>query len=131
MRHFAAITLVLLSTAVSQISSYSSGAPSCNIKPGHGSQSGSVRVSVTSLGGKRWQVSVPGRFKGLILNSGSQGYWESPGRGFQVKGARCVTHSNSGQKSGPRFVFVSAGDQQPSFSGYLAYSRAQYAQLAF
>ena len=30
-----------------------------------------------------------------------------------------------------RFVFVSAGEQQPSFSGYLAYSRAQYAQLAF
>merc|ERR1711884_410964 len=59
MRHLAPITLVLLSAAVSQISSYSSGAPSCNIKPGHGSQSGSVRVSVTSLGSKRWQVSWP------------------------------------------------------------------------
>ena len=50
------------------------GAPRCNVRPGHGSQrSAGVSVGVTSLGSNRWRLTVPGGFKGIILNSSAQG----------------------------------------------------------
>ena len=44
------------------------------MRPGHGSQrSAGVRAGVESMGGGRWRVTVPGGFKGIILNSATQG----------------------------------------------------------
>ena len=61
------------------------------MRPGHGSQrSSGVSGNVQSLGGGRWRVSVPGGFKGLILNSATQG------KDNQVYGPSI---SSSGQKT--------------------------------
>ena len=44
------------------------------MRPGHGSQrSAGVTAGMESLGGGRWRVTVPGGFKGIILNSATQG----------------------------------------------------------
>ena len=44
------------------------------MRPGHGSERGAgVTASVDSIGGARYRVTVPGGFKGIILNSASQG----------------------------------------------------------
>merc|ERR1712045_1031582 len=52
-----------------------------------------------------------------------------PGYGFQIKN-NCVTHSNSGQKSSPSFVFVSSNSNvTPSFNGYVVFNKNSYASL--
>ena len=131
----------------SPVFSWPRGAPRCGVRPGHGSQrSSGVRLGVENIGGGRWRVTVPGSFKGVIINSASQGNvtetwwrniklysiagnWESPGYGFQVK-SNCVTHSNSGQKSSPSFIFkASNSNTTPSFNGYVVFAKNSYAAL--
>ena len=56
------------------VCSWPRGAPRCDVRPGHGSQrSAGVTGNVQSIGGGRWRVQVPGGFKGLMLNSATQG----------------------------------------------------------
>ena len=64
----------------------------------------------------------------LLFYAGS---WESVGSGFRVQ-SNCVTHSNAGQKSGAKFIFITAEkDVTPSFSGYVAFTKNKIAALAF
>merc|ERR1719474_1405399 len=130
---------VSLSLYLPKASCWPSGAPRCNIRPGHGSETEqNVTLNVTSLGDARWKVLVPVKLRGIVLNADKQGYWETLPSGFRLQSSansdqgKCVTHSNSWQKSsGQEFVFVTEDEDGISeFSGFLARSKWSYSAVA-
>merc|ERR1719259_691534 len=99
------ILFISLSLYLPQASCWPSGAPRCNIRPGHGSETEeNVTVNVTSLGDARWKVFVPVRFRGIVLNTDTIGYWETLPSGFRLQSSgnsgqgRCVLIQIHGRK---------------------------------
>merc|ERR1711934_254146 len=119
-------------TLISTVLSWPRGAPRCDIRPGHGAQApDNLNVAVNKMGPAEWKITLPGSFKGIILNSATEGSWDETGFGFKVQSS-CVTHSNSLVKSSTDFVFVTANlTATPSFSGYVVFARNSYAALVF
>ena len=83
---------VILSSSWPSVLSWPRGAPRCDIRPGHGVQTpDNLNVAVNKMGPGEWKVSaflaqfqdkenttiwqitVPGSFKGIILNSATEG----------------------------------------------------------